>query len=669
VKVQSALALAASGFRVFPLIPNANRPAFKRWQEKATTDENTLSAWWADEPNYNIGVATGQGLLVVDADCKDGRPGLASLDMLDMCGLPSSFRVRTQSGGCHVYLTTGQQHANRVDTIPDYPGIDIRSDGGYVVGPGSTINENPYTISSGSPKSIKPSPTWWDNHLNATASKHVAKSEHPLTDLDLPEHIDKATHYLENTAHEAVEGAGGNDATYRVATALRDYAISESLALELMLEHWNETKASPPWQPDDLATIISNAFSYATGGWGAKTAAAEFETIDIDIGEPPKTQKSLEPPKKIKIIRASQFASQPTPEREFLVKDLIPHANVTTLGGDGATGKSLLAMQLAIAVERNTKWIGHDIAKPGPVLYFSAEDDENETHIRLKEITHSERIPLDEVNELHIALMAGEDALLAVEDTAQAAVLKKTPLFERLRQWASHIKPKLIILDNLADIFGGNENAKAPARQFIGMLRGLAIEFDCAIVMLSHPSLTGMASGSGSSGNVAWNNSVRSRLYLTRDKEADGSELNPNRRMLTNVKVNYGQQGNQFELEWSQGRFVAVDMPDMSGLDGVGDDGTEGGSGHKIADRAGKARGVFMDLMRRFEHGNVRLSPSPGANYAPVRFATHHHARGIRKAEFEKAMDELLTDGEIAVEEVGPPSRRLQKLVCREPFA
>ena len=55
------------------------------------------------------------------------------------------------------------------------------------------------------------------------------------------------------------------------------------------------------------------------------------------------------------------------------------------------------------------------------------------------------------------------------------------------------------MLDTLADLFGGDEIKKVHARQFISMLRGLAIEFNVTVLLLSHPSQAGMSSGSGMS--------------------------------------------------------------------------------------------------------------------------------------------------------------------------
>ncbi len=69
------------------------------------------------------------------------------------------------------------------------------------------------------------------------------------------------------------------------------------------------------------------------------------------------------------------------------------------------------------------------------------------------------------------------------------------------------------------------------------MLRDLAIDHDCAVLLLSHPSLTGLNSGTGTSGSTAWNNSVRSRLYL--------QATSPDTRTLKVVKANHGKVGDE----------------------------------------------------------------------------------------------------------------------------
>jgi len=152
--LDSALRLAALGYRVFPLEPNGKRPIVSRWPDVATVDGDQIQRWWAEWPNANIGLRTGEGLVVLDCDCKPApgasapRPGLDSLALLDMLGLPESMRVTTPSGGMHVYLAyeDGSLRANSVDELANFPGIDVRAEGGYVVAPGSTIGGVAYAV-------------------------------------------------------------------------------------------------------------------------------------------------------------------------------------------------------------------------------------------------------------------------------------------------------------------------------------------------------------------------------------------------------------------------------------------------------------------------------------------------------------------------------------------
>src|SRR4029079_1534383 len=112
-------------------------------------------------------------------------------------------------------------------------------------------------------------------------------------------------------------------------------------------------------------------------------------------------------------------------------------------------------------------------------------------------------------------------------------------------------------LDTLADFFAGDEISRTHARQFIGMLRGLAIEFERCILLLAHPQLSGMSSGSGTSGSTAWSNSVRSRLYLERVKDDRGVEQDTDARVLKTMKANYSAVGT--EIARRRGSTLGLD--------------------------------------------------------------------------------------------------------------
>lgn len=139
--LERALALARRGFRVFPLRENANKPPLiDDFPTLATTDEAQIRQWWTQRPRANIGIST-NGLCVIDADPKRG--GLSNLAVLEAENGPiGGMRVRTPSGGLHIYTVPNRPVANSVDKLA--PGIDVRGQGGYVAGPGSVRSDGAY---------------------------------------------------------------------------------------------------------------------------------------------------------------------------------------------------------------------------------------------------------------------------------------------------------------------------------------------------------------------------------------------------------------------------------------------------------------------------------------------------------------------------------------------
>lgn len=128
----AALDLAARGFRVFAL--DGKKPARKGWQKRATKDPTKVCALWEGHPAANVGIATGAGIYVLDADGPDGLAAFAAL------ALPATLTARSgrKDGGMHAFyrLPGGVELANASGaTIAR--GVDGRGEGGFVVGAGS----------------------------------------------------------------------------------------------------------------------------------------------------------------------------------------------------------------------------------------------------------------------------------------------------------------------------------------------------------------------------------------------------------------------------------------------------------------------------------------------------------------------------------------------------
>jgi len=91
--------------------------------------------------------------------------------------------------------------------------------------------------------------------------------------------------------------------------------------------------------------------------------------------------------------------------REWHVLDRIPTHNVTLLTGEGAAGKSTLAMQLAGSTVLNRLWLGLPTAQ-GPALYISCEEDDDEICRRLDDVARHLESTRQEMHDLGLRVLS-----------------------------------------------------------------------------------------------------------------------------------------------------------------------------------------------------------------------------------------------------------------------
>ncbi len=255
------------------------------------------------------------------------------------------------------------------------------------------------------------------------------------------------------------------------------------------------------------------------------------------------------------------FQDQPVPARRWCVEGWIPDRQVTSLYGDGGTGKSLLALQLATACALGTEWLGIPVARRR-VLLVSCEDDRDEIHRRLGPVVRQSGHDFGDMEGRFAFLdRAGEDSTFITFDKADKP--RRTAFFDNVRRTALAFGAQLIIIDTAADTFGGNEIIRAQVTAFVKDLRRLAMDADGAVLLLAHPSVAGMREGHGFSGSTAWRGSVRSLLTFAFDDE-DPSD--PDRRILKRQKANHARSGVTIGLRYDAGVFVPL-APAVSGLD------------------------------------------------------------------------------------------------------
>lgn len=150
------------------------------WTKRASIDPAQIDRWANKYPNANIGIVTGGGFFVLDVDGPEGKAELAKL-IVQYGDLPPTWKVRTGSGGAHLYFRApeGVSVPNSASTLA--PKLDIRGDGGFVVGPNSIHRSGGvYIFEAGcSPNDLEIAlaPEWLlDRVVKGAGAKHRAKA-------------------------------------------------------------------------------------------------------------------------------------------------------------------------------------------------------------------------------------------------------------------------------------------------------------------------------------------------------------------------------------------------------------------------------------------------------------------------------------------------------------
>jgi RecA-family ATPase len=189
------------------------------------------------------------------------------------------------------------------------------------------------------------------------------------------------------------------------------------------------------------------------------------------------------------------------------------------------------------------------------VIYLTAEDENDEIRRRLEAILKYYGAKFADIKDgFHLLGYAGRDCVLGNAD--RSGLVRPTKLYQRILTAAKEIQPVNISLDTCADIFAGNESDRTQVRQFVGLLRSLAIQGNSAVTVLAHPSLTGISTGTGLSGSTAWHNSVRSRMYMRAPTVGPDDIADPDTREIEFKKNNYGAKDAPIAVRWSDGIFT-----------------------------------------------------------------------------------------------------------------
>lgn len=332
------------GFKVFPLRENDKRPLLKgSAQTQGTTDLNQVRDIWTQHPNANIGIATGNGLTVIDVDTiashgVDGENSMLEYQV-DNGFINETLEVTTPTGGKHYYYLTDNEYSNKASILP---GVDVRGLGGYVVGPGSTINGTLYEAK----QLTEP------QRANSEVLQLLGACKKRETSTDPFEALEKG--YSETLIPR------GSRTDYLIKQCAQLCDGTKTLeTMKKMIQVINENNLEIPLTDKELEMEVFPSLE--------RFKKHEAKKVD------PET--SIDP-NKINLVNVSDIEKEYV---EWLVPGYIPKGTITIIGGDGGLGKTSLWCNIASAISNGTPCVlqeNNDVLYPqGEVIYLSGEDD------------------------------------------------------------------------------------------------------------------------------------------------------------------------------------------------------------------------------------------------------------------------------------------------------
>jgi hypothetical protein len=330
-KAQAIELVEQHGFQVFPCEPDGKAPATSNGCKDASDDKDVVASWFTSLPDSNIGIATGEpsGFIAIDIDPGTDRDAfLNACELIGMSDLgePGTLTVDTPSGGQHWYFKwPGFAVRNQVNIVP---GVDIRGDGGYVIGPGSSIGKKHYGL--GLDSEIAELPAALKKRLMNGKAKAAESSETWAALQGI-----------------AVSEGGRNQALTQFAGALWNSGIAEDELLAALMER--NGKYQPPLPDDEVKAVAKSAARNFTRSQSTGSGQA---FVGIDFNE---------------LLRL------PLPAVDFLLTPVIARGGLSLVHAAPGIGKTTLSIGIACAVATGSgflEWRGGD---PGRVLFIDGE--------------------------------------------------------------------------------------------------------------------------------------------------------------------------------------------------------------------------------------------------------------------------------------------------------
>lgn len=428
---EAAIAYARIGWKVFPLAPGGKEPLISQRMggqgfKDGTTDEALIRKWWSATPDANIGMwPGGSGLVVVDPDLY--KPECEWSGFVTGRDIPDTLVQITPRGGQHYFFDAGGEpfHGGTL-----CKGVDVRFSGYVVLAP-SKVDGNAYMWFGDDPSETgecpAPAPDWLPRKrpeqerpqtTSDLASDDIFSIFAAVRDIPNPDLGWEEWNRVGMAVWAATTGSpAGRVAFHEWSKLSGKYSQSETDS------RWDHYFTSPP-SAIGAGTLFHEAAE-------ARRATAEWidrlrENMDRRAGV-----LVPSPAGGIQILSSDEFVSDWAPGA-FLLKPIIETGRLYTLTGPTGTGKTAVALLMALSVATGA-WLGSSRVRHAGVLFLAGENphdvktrwiamlrnagiDPKSVNVRFVE----GRFAIDQQHEIIAAHIAENPCGLVIVDTLQA---------------------------------------------------------------------------------------------------------------------------------------------------------------------------------------------------------------------------------------------------------
>jgi hypothetical protein len=476
--LEAALRYSAIGWAVIPLYGSdgsgrctcpkerecgapAKHPATRHGLKDASTDPVQIEAWFRERPGANLGILTGaeSGLVVLDVDPRHGgNESLAQLER-EHGPLPETVEALTGGGGRHILF---RHPGGKIPSTAGFlPGLDIRADGGYFVAPPSVhasgrryeweLSSEPGTVP------LAPMPAW-------------------LLDL-VTKRIGRAS--AEPTAGGVIPRGRRHVALIELSRKYARLGLKQD-EIAALVKHARDTHCEDPSTADTDEEI-------------EKTAGADVERFG-----PRASEEERSSPERFRIVESlGAYLALPVKARRAFVPGVMFEQDFVLLAGMPYSGKSLLLIDLALALASGRQWIGFE-TEQARVGAFFREIPQDSLLVRIAQLMAEE----------DLSGSPRETVLARLPELAAAAGLSDLPLFlaqppwvtgrvsiendlEALKDFCTSKKLDVLILDPLSRLHFHDEDKSSEMAPVLSCIDELREQLGLAVVLAHHTPKAG----------------------------------------------------------------------------------------------------------------------------------------------------------------------------------